>query len=50
MDKRKELCEWVKGFQIINGYYSNLKNIIDPNDAKFNNMKSHYYHMSWRLF
>jgi len=23
------------------GYCSNLRNIVDPNEAKFNNMKSH---------
>ena len=27
------------------GYYSNLRNIMDPNEAKFNNMKSHDYHV-----
>jgi len=39
--KRRELCEWVKGLNMPDGYCSNLRNIIDPNEAKFNNMRSH---------
>jgi len=27
------------------GYYSNLRNIVDPNEAKFNNMKNHDSHV-----
>jgi len=27
------------------GYFSNLRNIVDPNEAKFNNMKSHDCHV-----
>ena len=45
MDKRRELCEWVKEFQMPNGYYSNLRNIMGPNEAKFNNMKSYDIHV-----
>jgi len=41
MDKRRELCEWVKRLNIPDGYYSNLRNIVDPNEVKFNNVKSH---------
>ena len=45
VDKRRELCEWVKELQMPDGYCSNLRNIVDPNEAKFNNMKSHDCHV-----
>ena len=41
IDKKRELCERVKGLNMLDGYCSNLRNIMDPSEAKFNNMKSH---------
>ena len=41
INKTKELCEWVKGLNEPYGYYSSSRNIVDPNDAKFNNIKFH---------
>jgi len=35
----------VKELQIPDGYCSNLRNIVYPNEAKFNNMKSHDRHV-----
>ena len=45
MDKRREWCELVKGLNMPDGYCSDLRNIMDPNEAKFNNIKSHDCHM-----
>jgi len=45
MDKRGELCEWIKRLQMSDGYCSNLKNIMDSKDAKLNNTKSHGFHV-----
>ena len=45
VDERRELSEWVKGLDMLDGYCSNLRNIVDPNKAKFNNMKSHDCHV-----
>jgi len=32
------------------GYCSNLRNIMDPSEAKFNNMKGHDYHVFIETF
>ena len=45
MDKTRELGGQVKGLQMYGGYYSNLRNIVDLNDATFNNMESHDCHV-----
>jgi len=45
VDKRRVLNEWVKELQMPNGYCSNLRNIMDPNEAKFNNIRSHNFHV-----
>ena len=50
VDKRRELCEWVKELQTPDGSCSNLRNIVDPNEAKFNNMKSHDCHVFMKTF
>jgi len=45
VDKQRELCEWVMELQMPDGYCSNLRNSVDPNEAKFNNMKSSDCHV-----
>ena len=45
IDKRRELCEWVKELNMLDEYCSNLRNIVDPNEVKFNNMKIHDCHV-----
>jgi len=45
MDKRRELSERVDRLNMSYGYCSNLRNILDLNDAKFNHMKSHDCHV-----
>jgi len=45
VDKQRESCEWVKEFQMPDRYCANFRNIVDPNEAKFNNMKSHDYYV-----
>jgi len=45
MDKGKELSERVKRLKISDGQCSNLRNIVDLNDAKFNHVESHDCHV-----
>jgi len=39
-----------QGLQMPDEYCSNLKNIVNPNDFKFNNIKSHDYHVFIETF
>ena len=44
-DKRRELSEWVKRLNMLDRYCSNFRNNVDLNESKFNNMKSHDFHV-----
>ena len=45
MDRRRELSKWAERLNMSYGYCSNLRNIVDLNDAKINHMKSHDCHV-----
>ncbi|XP_078167089.1 uncharacterized protein LOC144561865 [Carex rostrata] len=43
--QRREVCEWVKNLKFLDGYASNLSNIVDVDDGSFSGMKSHDCHV-----
>ena len=39
------LCEWLRKLSLPDGYNSNFANIVSPTSTKFQNLKSHDYHV-----
>jgi predicted amino acid-binding ACT domain protein len=45
LEQKREVCEWVKGLKMPDGYASNMARCVDMKEGKLHGMKSHDCHV-----